>query len=392
MPSVRRVFTQLCLEELLACLQAAGIAVLDCGTKQTLIKRVLAAPDTSLDGMLLHLKRDRLQSLCLALGIDDSGRDKSALVTRLLSRDGQSERAARTAPRRVRFGQANLVQADCISWLRTRKERSIHAVVTDPPYGLREFSEIEKAKLASGRGGVWRIPPNLNGSKRMPLPRFTTLSDKEHNDLTMFFVEWARLVFRVLVPGGHVIVATNPLVSHFAYMPLITAGFEKRGEIIRLVQTLRGGDRPKNAHSDFPDVSVMPRSGWEPWGLFRKPCEASVKENLRKWHTGGLRRESPTRPFTDVIACGPTRGSERMLSNHPSLKPQRFMRQVVRAALPVGEGIVLDPFMGGGSTIAAAEFHGYKSIGIEADPVYFGRAVAGIPRLVSLSCGKTGTF
>ena len=41
-------------------------------------------------------------------------------------------------------------------------------------------------------------------------------------------------------------------------MPFIKAGFEKRGEIVRVVQTLRGGDRPKNAHEEFQSVSVMP--------------------------------------------------------------------------------------------------------------------------------------
>jgi len=35
--------------------------------------------------------------------------------------------------------------------------------------------------------------------------------------------------------------------------------------------TMRGGDRPKAAHEEFKDVSVMPRSMWEPWVLFRKP-------------------------------------------------------------------------------------------------------------------------
>lgn len=203
-----------------------------------------------------------------------------------------------------------------------------------------------------------------------------------------FFVEWARCVLRVLVPGGHVFIATNPLVSHLVYLPMLEAGFEKRGEIIRLVQTLRGGDRPKNAHEEFPDVTVMPRSAWEPWGLFRKPCEGLVQENLRKWGTGGLRRESKERPFTDVIPCGPTRSAERAIANHPSLKPQSFMRQVVRAALPMGKGIVLDPFMGGGSTIAAAEFLGYQSIGVELDPEYFSLARRAIPGLARHVSGK----
>lgn len=166
-------------------------------------------------------------------------------------------------------------------------------------------------------------------------------------------------------------------------MALIEAGFEKRGEIIRLVQTLRGGDRPKNAHQEFDDVTVMPRSCWEPWGLFRKPCEGRVQDNLRMWKTGGLRRVSQEQPFCDVIRSTPTRTVERDIAPHPSLKPQAFMRQIVRASLPLGEGIVLDPFMGGGSTIAAACALGYRSIGIEADPEFFAMAVHAIPRLAS---------
>jgi site-specific DNA-methyltransferase (adenine-specific) len=181
-----------------------------------------------------------------------------------------------------------------------------------------------------------------------------------------------------------VFIATNPLVSHIVYMAMIEGGFEKRGEIIRLVQTLRGGDRPKNAHKEFASVTVMPRSCWEPWGLFRKPCEGRVQDNLRKWSTGGLRRISNDQPFTDLIKSAPTRGIEREIAPHPSLKPQAFMRQIVRAALPLGEGIVLDPFMGGGSTIAAACAVGYRSIGIESDPEFHKIAVEAIPRLAAL--------
>ena len=41
------------------------------------------------------------------------------------------------------------------------------------------------------------------------------------------------------------------------------------------------------------------------------------------------------------------------------------MRKIVHASLPLGEGVVLDPFAGAGSTLATAEAVGYKSIGIE---------------------------
>jgi site-specific DNA-methyltransferase (adenine-specific) len=260
---------------------------------------------------------------------------------------------------------------DAFAWLKSCGANSIQAIVTDPPYGLKEYSLEEKQKLRQGRGGIWRIPPSFDGCTRRPLPRFTVLDKSDHDLLRDFFVRFAQEAIRVLVPGGHVIIATNPLLSHFVYLPLIEAGFEKRGEIIRLVRTLRGGDRPKNAHAEFADVSVMPRAGWEPWGLFRKPCEGRVQDNLRKWGTGGLRRISEAEPFGDIIRSRPAHRRERAVAPHPSLKPQAFMRQIVRASLPLGRGTVLDPFMGAGSTIAAAIAVGYSSIGIEWDPAYF---------------------
>ncbi len=281
----------------------------------------------------------------------------------------------------------NLYRSDCLEWMDKRAERSIQSIVTDPPYGLKEYSPVEKEKLRNGHGGVWRIPPSFDGCKRRPLPRFTVLTEADYAHLQRFFSEFARRALRVLVPGGHLFIATNPLLSQVVYSPMIDAGFEKRGEIIRLVKTLRGGDRPKNAHGEFSDVTVMPRSGWEPWGLFRKPCEGRVQDNLRKWKTGGLRRLSSDKPFEDVIRSAPTRSQERAIAPHPSLKPQAFMRQIVRASLPLGIGTVLDPFMGGGSTIAAALAVGYESIGIESDPVFFRMAEHAIPKLAELGTG-----
>jgi DNA modification methylase len=287
----------------------------------------------------------------------------------------------------VSFGRARLFQADCLTWLRECPASSIHAVVTDPPYGLVEYTPKEQAKLRRGHGGVWRIPPSFDGHRRAPLPRFTTLTDRDLSELDSFFFAWAKVLAPALVPGAHVVVASNPLVSYLVASAITRAGLERRGEIVRLVMTMRGGDRPKNAHREFAGVSVMPRSGWEPWGLFRKPCEGRVQDNLRKWRTGGLRRISEAEPFGDVIRSAPTRAEERRIAPHPSLKPQAFMRRIVHAALPLGEGIVLDPFMGAGATIAACVAVGYRGIGIELDRAYFEMAMSAIPALACLEVG-----
>ena len=270
-------------------------------------------------------------------------------------------------------------------WLDTQPENSFEAIITDPPYGLKEYSLHEQTKLRNGnRGGLWRIPPALGGNVRSPLPRFTVLSDQELNTLYQFFLLWGTKALRVVVPGAHIFIATNTFLSHILCAALNDAGWERRGEIVRLVQTLRGGDRPKNAEEEFSDVTVMPRSAWEPWELFRKPLEGRVQDNLRLWKTGGLRRDSPERPFTDVIPSERTPQAERDIAQHPSLKPQKFMRQLAYAILPLGEGRILDPFMGAGSTIAAAEAVGYESVGVEIDEHYFNVALTGIPQLAIL--------
>ena len=290
------------------------------------------------------------------------------------------------------FGRSTLVHADCFDWLENQEQNSIHAVVTDPPYGLHEYTPRQQEKLRDGKGGVWRIPPSFDGHRRSPLPRFTTLTRDQLEQLGSFFFIWAKLLLPGLLPGAHVIVASNPLVSYIVSTALADAGLERRGEIVRLTMTMRGGDRPKAAHKEFREISVMPRSMWEPWLVYRKPFDGRVQDNLRRWKTGGFRRPATDKPFGDVIASAPTRKAERALAPHPSLKPQAFMRQIVHAALPLGEGTILDPFAGSGSTLAAAEAVGYTSVGIEKDENFFTLACDSIPKLAAIETKARKNF
>lgn len=284
----------------------------------------------------------------------------------------------------VDIGQARLHNSDCFDWLAAQPPKSIHAIVTDPPYGLVEYTAKETDKLRSGRGGVWRIPPSFDGHQRSPLPRFTTLNDADRLALHAFFVRFGALVAKAAVPGANVVIASNPLLAHIVADAMVQSGLELRGYIARQVMTMRGGDRPKNAHEEFDGVSVMPRSQWEPWVVLRTPLDGRVQDNLRRWGTGGFRRPSDERPFGDLIRSHPTPASEKKIAPHPSLKPQALMRQLVRAVLPLGTGVVVDPFMGGGSTLAAANAVGYQSHGIELDRAFFELAKKAIPKLAAL--------
>jgi DNA modification methylase len=299
--------------------------------------------------------------------------------------DENSPKAARRA-----LPKYQMVHEDAFVWLAKRRPKSVHAVVTDPPYALVEYHPDQLAKRAKGRGGIWRLPQAYDGHIRRPMPRFTVLGERERLEIRKFHGRLSKALLRVLVPGGHVILASQTLLSHLVISAFTDAGFELRGQIARAVSTLRGGDRPKFAHEEYATLSVIPRSAWEPWLIFRKPCEGLVRDNLRKWMTGALQRPAKDAPFRDFIESAPARNSERCFADHPSLKPQAFMRQIVRAALPLGKGVIVDPFAGSGATLAAAEALGLRSIGIEINKTYFEMALLAIPKLAKLENGVPG--
>jgi site-specific DNA-methyltransferase (adenine-specific) len=285
------------------------------------------------------------------------------------------------------IGSALVIHVDCLDWMKRIPEASIHAVVTDPPYGVKEYEPDQLEKRSNGNGGVWRIPPAFDGHQRAPLPRFTAFNQAEREEVRQYFADWAGALGRVLRPGGHLFVAANALLAQLVFSAIAETGLEFRGQVIRMVRTMRGGDRPKNAEEEFADVCTMPRSCYEPWGVFRKPMPAGMKVSdcLREYRTGGLRRKPDGNPFEDVIDSERTPRRERDIVNHPSLKPQSFLRKVVYSALPLGEGIVVDPFMGSGSTVAAGEAVGYTCIGIERVAEYFTMSRKAVPELARLA-------
>lgn len=285
-----------------------------------------------------------------------------------------------------------LHHADCFEWLRSTPANSFHGVLTDPPFGIVEFTPDEVAKLRKGKGGVWRIPPKIGGSERAPLPRFTTLSASEREHVRTYFRTFGEALFPTLVPGAHVLIAGTPMLQYLVQDGIADAGFEVRGAIMRLYRGFRGGDRPKLAEQEFPEVCVTPRGNYEPWMLFRKPIsERTVAANLRKWGTGALRRLSKDTPLPDIIQSGRTPIIEEQIGDHPTLKPQHLLRILARALLPRGEGVVLDPFAGSGSGIAACEAVGYDSVGVELDEHHFAKLennVAELSRLYPLFVGQ----
>ena len=75
--------------------------------------------------------------------------------------------------------------------------------------------------------------------------------------------------------------------------------------------------------------------------------------------------------------AGAGRTSEGRANTHPTVKPTELMRYLVRLITPPG-GLVLDPFMGSGSTGRAARLEGFRFVGIEKESDYIELAKARI--------------
>lgn len=182
------------------------------------VERGSAKPSKRLISALASCLSIEAASLCLAAGYlpDDIQRilDAHPVEAPAVLREafvGYGEAAEEQTPdsgRQVKVSatpaphaEYELIEGDCLEWLDHQEANSAHAVVTDPPYGLVEYSPHEKAKLRQGRGGVWRIPPTLDGHTRSPLPRFTVLAEKEKAALRDFFASWAARLSASLYRG-----------------------------------------------------------------------------------------------------------------------------------------------------------------------------------------------
>lgn len=291
-----------------------------------------------------------------------------------------------------------LINGDCLEIMPTLEKNSVDAIVTDPPYGL------------SFMGKSW--------------------------DHGVPGVEFWKATLRVAKPGAFLLAFGGTRTHHRLTCAIEDAGFEIRD----CMMWIYGSGFPKshNLHGEYEGWGTALKPAWEPIIVARKPLEGTVAENVLKWGCGamniddsrveiigdrrsplgadgivhrttgnsyGEHKESegfdlskgrwPANAILDEEAgamldggasrffyCAKASKSERGEgNNHPTVKPISLLNYLLRLVCQPG-GIVLDPFMGSGSTGIAAQNFGFKFIGIEREKSYCEIADARINTLV----------
>ena len=178
----------------------------------------------------------------------------------------------------------------------------------------------------------------------------TALTESDRDMMRLFFVEFAGLLYNVVVPGAHVFVA---------YAGCVWCTPSRRALRNRLcASSRRCAAANRNAEKEYPGVNVMPRSSWEPWGLFRSQLRVVCKT------TFGDGVQYPT---------SPARGLERKIG--PSVDAGTHAASA--CTLPLGEGVVLDPSWAPARPLRRPPHLGFVASGSKSD--FFRLAETAIP-------------
>ena len=214
----------------------------------------------------------------------------------------------------------NIQCGNCLELIKNIPDNSVDCIVTDPPY------RTTPKGCAGTSGGMMRTDLTNQGKVF------------EHNDTPI--TEYAADLFRVLKDGGHCYVMTNHI------------------NLTEMLNTLQG------VGFHFTKCLI-----WDKSNKIMGRFYMSQYEYIIFLHKGdGV---AINNCGTSDILSVPNRKSKQYNSNiHDTEKPVNLMRILIENSTQEGQ-IVLDPFMGSGSTGVACKLCNRHFIGYEIDPKYY---------------------
>jgi site-specific DNA-methyltransferase (adenine-specific) len=280
----------------------------------------------------------------------------------------------------------NIYQGNSFELLKEIDDNSIDSIVTDPPYGL-ENATVGWDTFKIPKGGS-RIKTDWKdfGSKEHARNATEAAKVSRRKNIAYYnhMLGWLEETFRVLKPGGYILVFSSSRTYHRLTCAIEDSGFEIRDQLQWLYAT------------GFPKSKTSLKPAYEPIVLARKPpSENSIKRNVEKYGTGELNiddcriGEEEKYPSNIIIDDNvgdilkqineklqsffytpkPSKKEKGEFNTHPTVKPIMLMEYLVRLVTPEN-GTCLDPFAGSGSTLLACINMQMKYIGFELNQEY----------------------
>lgn len=215
----------------------------------------------------------------------------------------------------------NLLKGDCLELLKTLENESVDALITDPPYNIARDNNFKSMGRAGIDFGEW---------------------DKGFN-----LISWLPIAIEKLKKGGNIIIFT----SWKNTTPIIKELEKNNCEAKDMIRVEKSNPMPRNRDRRF--VTDYEIAIW------------AVKKGA-KW-TFNRQLETYERP---LIKTKVTPKSEKIEKGHPTQKNIETMEWLIERLTNEGD-IVLDPFMGSGTTGVACQKLDRDFIGCELSDEYF---------------------
>ena len=241
-----------------------------------------------------------------------------------------------------------IYNGDCIEILNDAiEENSIDLIFADPPYNL------------SGNALKW-VGNKTGGDWNMVNENWDKIPDMEY---LRFTENWIKGCYKVLKKSGSIYVASSYHNLAEIIITLKRLKF-KINNIITWYKTNAMPNMTKRVftHSTEFVVWAVKGSGW----TFN--YETAKEINPKKQKDGKVKQ------MRDLWEMPLVQGKERIRSIdgkalHPTQKPEEMLKRIILTCSKEGD-IVLDPFLGSGTTAFIAQRFGRKWIGIEKEKKY----------------------
>ncbi len=301
-----------------------------------------------------------------------------------------------------------IILGDALVWLERITENTVDLVLTDPPYFLdkldNRWSHEEVLKAKNSVGTVKYLPVGMK------------FSPDQAVEFGRWFFFVAQKVFKILKPGGWFLSFSHPRLFHRLVCATEDAGFWVR-DIFLWIYTQ---NQPKAFSLEhFLDRTSLPpevkerlreelktykvpkvKSNYEPIMVAQKPPEGTLLENFAKYGVGlfnvKIKQGKGMFPSNIITTDSidevmdkyfliekPDRREKDAFNDHPSVKPVRLLRVLIELTTKE-KALVVDPFMGSGSTAIACKETGRRFIGIEINKHYYEIAIKRLKERLSL--------